>query len=385
MDRKLRDELQEPFSREEVARWWSRVDARLPDPTRPTTLRHLAPAFALGVLVALGLGGASLLQSTPSPKVLPVASVVAGPLSLDGERVPLAEIPRASGQVLARLSDHSELRSEGPAELRVLENSGSYFELKQLRGRVHYEVTPGGPRRWTIDCALATIEVVGTAFWVEAEARKVRVQVEHGVVLVKGEQVPERVQRLVAGDSIEISSEPPPAASSSASIPPVSPAKNAAPSAPPAALPWRELAQKGSFKEAYEQLGSGGIADASSHASTDELFSLADVARYSGHPRDAVAPLARIAQRGGPQGALAAFTLGRVRMDQLGETAAAAQDFERAMALGLAGGLREDAAVRRIEALGKSGQRAQAAELARALIASNPSLKGRLTPWLPTE
>jgi transmembrane sensor len=145
---------------------------------------------------------------------------------------------------------------------------------------------------------------------------------------------------------------------------------------------WRELARKGAFRDAYEQLGSGGIDAASREASVEELFALADVARYSGHPREALAPLGRVAQRGGPQGALAAFTLGRIRMDQLGEHAAAAQDFERALALGLGGGLQEDAAVRRVEALGKAGDRSRAAALARELVDRTPSLQGRLAPWL---
>jgi transmembrane sensor len=204
-------------------------------------------------------------------------------------------------------------------------------------------------------------------------------------VLVKGERVPERVQRLAAGESIEISAEEPTAPASSAAMPPGTLARAPSAASAAAAAPprWRELARQGAFREAYAQLGPGGVPGAAAQASADELFALADVARHSGHPQEAVAPLEKIAQRGGPQGALAAFTLGRIRMDQLGDPGGASREFERALALGLGGGLRDDAAVRRIEALGRSGQRAQAAEAARALVERQPSLKGRVAAWLP--
>jgi transmembrane sensor len=411
MDRRLRDELQEPFSQEDIHRGWSSLEARLPARGSDHTSWRPFLAFAFAGAAATA---AVLFWLQPRPTPPPVASLVAseaGPLRRDGEATPLADFPGGTAGLRVQLSDRSEVRTEGPAALRLLENSGTRFGVKQLRGRVHYEVTPGGPRRWSIDCALATVEVIGTAFWVEADEKRVRVQVERGVVLVKGERVPERVQRLGGGEVIEIRADEPPPPGSAAPTASNAPAAGATPhdSASPTGRPangaatnsaatnggaadqgtagpttaWRELARRGAFKDAYAQLGPGGVSGAASQASTDELFALADVARYSGHPREALAPLEQIAGRGGAQGALAAFTLGRVRMDQLGDAGGAARDFERALALGLGGGLREDAEVRRIEALGRAGQRAQATEAAQALVARQPSLKARVAAWLP--
>jgi transmembrane sensor len=386
MDPKLREHLQKPFAPEEVDRWWGTIEGRLPPGRAPSVALRPALVLALAGAAALALA-VTTWRSAPASSPLPVTTVAptAGPLHLEGEAAPLAEFATNPGEFHARFSDHSEIRAAGPASLRLLENSGTRFEVKQLRGRVHYEVTPGGPRRWSVDCSLATIEVVGTAFWVEAEERRVKVRVEHGVVLVKGERVPERVQRLAAGESIEISAEQPPAPASAAPSASAAPARSPTAASAASAEPprWRELARQGAFREAYAQLGPGGVSGAAAQASTDELFALADVARHSGHPREAVAPLEKIAGRGGAQGALAAFTLGRIRLDQLGDPGGAVQEFDRALALGLGGGLRDDAAVRRVEALGRSGQRAQAAEAARTLAERQPSLKGRVAAWLP--
>jgi transmembrane sensor len=90
----------------------------------------------------------------------------------------------------------------------------------------------------------------------------------------------------------------------------------------------------------------------------DDLLALADVARLSGHPADAVIPLTRVVTEhaGDPRASLAAFTLGRLELDSLRHPALAAAAFERAMALGLPQSLQEDALARLVEA------RAQAAD-----------------------
>jgi transmembrane sensor len=407
-------DLQPPFARDEVARWWGSIEDRLEaGPARARAPRRapaLAVAFAAVAAAALAVAGPWRgVRSLISPGVPQVSvALPAGPLTLEGQASPLSELP-ADRALAAVLSDRSQIASSGPVELRILENSDTRFEVKQAHGRVRYEITPGGPHRWTIDCALASVEIVGTALTIESDPRRLRVRVEHGVVLVRGERVPDRVQRVAAGEELvvtaaEDSAAPPPAASSTAAPALSAPlALSSAPSSPlreppeahrpqapgssgPAAAsprPWRELASTGAFKEAYSELGAGGVARAAAEASVEELFALADVSRYSGHPQEAVAPLQTIVQRGGGQAALAAFTLGRMRMDQLGDPSAAVVDLERALSLGLAGGLRDDAQVRRVDALARSGQTGRASEEARLLVERSPSMKGRLEKWLP--
>ena len=163
---------------------------------------------------------------------------------------------------------------------------------------------PGGPRRWQIECGLATVEVVGTSSAARGP-HGLRVGVERGVVLVRGERVVNHVRRLTAGESMEILDETAgPAAGTSA------PGEGAAATCagrggstgagrkrrrPRAAGPtWRELARSGRHREAFATLGAQGIRREVKRLGIADLFALADVARLSGHPAEAVAPLQRI-------------------------------------------------------------------------------------------
>jgi transmembrane sensor len=80
----------------------------------------------------------------------------------------------------------------------------------------------------------------------------------------------------------------------------------------------------------------------------------ADRARREGRFGDAVAPLEEVAARGGPRGALASYTLGRLYMDELQQPARAAEALALALALGLPANLEEPARHRRVQALRRS-------------------------------
>jgi hypothetical protein len=146
----------------------------------------------------------------------------------------------------------------------------------------------------------------------------------------------------------------------------------AAPFAPSSASPlaqtgsptssWKDWAQRGQNAKAYAELGPGGIERAAQAAAVGDLLVLADVARLSGHPREAVNPLERVVQKhaGDSRAPLAAFMLGRVQLDSLGAPAAGARAFERAIALGLPGGLAEDAYAGVVESRARAGERSGA-------------------------
>jgi transmembrane sensor len=230
-------------------------------------------------------------------------------------------------------------------------------------GRALFDVQHGGPRRWSIEAGLATVEVTGTRFTVQRSTTSVVVEVERGVVLVRGERVTDRVQRLGAGERLQIDQEQRPAEIPPAAAPEAAPAPASSRSNRGAGeTSWRELARTGQFVEAYETLGTGGVAARSKAADVEQLLALADVARFSGHPADAIEPLRRVvAERpGDAQAAIAAMTLGRVHLDSLGDAGSAARDFRDAIALGLPRALLEDAHLRLIEALAKSGDRGAA-------------------------
>jgi transmembrane sensor len=111
-----------------------------------------------------------------------------------------------------------------------------------------------------------------------------------------------------------------------------------------------------------------------------DLLVLADVARLSGHPADAVAPLERILNdfSADPQAPLAAFAVGRLELDALGRPVRAAAALNRALALGLPQSLREDVRARLVEAYLRMGNRAAARAAADAYEREFPA--GRYTP-----
>lgn len=282
-------------------------------------------------------------------------------------------------------SDGSQIELDPGARIEPLENGPTVFSALLASGRATFDVRPGGPRRWTVECGIATVEVVGTRFTVERSPGRARVSVQRGVVLVRGERVRDRVQRLEADQALDVedltagapalalpdpTNIPIPRPSSQGVLPPPPPRGSAvvAAAAPPS---WRKLAQTGDTADAYAELGPAGIASASRAASVDDLLALADVARLSGHPADAVTPLAHVVSdhAGDPRASLAAFTLGRLQLDSLRQPALAAAAFERAVALGLPQSLQEDAFARLVEARAKagdaSGARSAAEEYAR--------------------
>ncbi len=132
--------------------------------------------------------------------------------------------------------------------------------------------------------------------------------------------------------------------------------------APSPSETWRRFAAEGKNEQAYAVLGRVGIASESESAPVADLFALADVARLSGHPADAVDPLQRIVadHSSDSRAPLAALTLGRVRLRSLGMPAAAAESFAKAIALGVPVQLVEETQALLVESLSKMGDRERA-------------------------
>jgi transmembrane sensor len=370
----VRDHLDEPLDERAVHRIWRRIDER----RRPRSLQDrpwaMALAGALAALVVAWLGGLG-----ESAREAPLTWAGGAPIeSIEGA---------ADGQPPRRveLSDGSSLELGPGALLRALETSNRAFVAMLESGRVEIEVEPHGPRRWVIECGEATVEVVGTRFAIDRNGDAVTVEVFEGVVLVRSARIAERARRLEAGESISIGGLDAARASPGTEGEAAQGDEQAAPSDPsdgehdsaraPPASDWRALAQAGAYDEAYRALGQGGIAAETAASSVDDLLALADVARLSGHPLEAVRPLEQIVSDhpGDGRAALAAFTLGRMQLDNLGRPSAAASSFARALALGLPGGLADDASARRVEALARAGDREGARRAAEAYRAQFPN------------
>jgi transmembrane sensor len=374
----LKEYLDDPVDEAALHRIAQRIEAPLPsrNPRRVVS-------FVFAGVATVGIAAAALsfahIHRNPGPLVL-----------ADGREFTSVDANKTSHEI--RLSDGSSIRLWPGAHVAPLESSGRSFSAIVTDGRADFEVQPGGPRHWTVECGLATVEVVGTAFTCDRAPHHLRVEVRHGVVLVRGDRVPDRAQRLSAGESLEITepvstSAVPASAAATASL---EQERTGLPSHAPdasteggvnakpqlaAARPWRELARHGRNDEAYATLGADGIRNESKKLGVNDLLALADVARLSGHPAEAVVPLQRVLTEfsGDAQAPLAAFALGRLELDSLGHARAAVTAFRRALSLGVPRGLREDVLARLVEAYAKSGDTLGAERAADAYLEEFPS------------
>jgi len=366
----LKERLRMPDDEQALARIWTKVDGA-PRRGPGRLLRVDAPA----------LSGLTLAAAAAVAVWIGISRPDAGPLRLaDGQPVAAVQAP-ASGTVLG-MSDGSSVSLSGGSRFEPLLSTGTSFVAILQSGRADFEVHPGGPRRWQIECGLATVEVVGTGFTCDRAPGRLRVAVQHGVVLVRGERVRDRVQRLAAGQSLEVTDgTSAPAPQPLVLPPPPEPAAPAAEQPAPAAPPefvihagWRELARSGRQRDAFAALGERGLVREARQAGVADLLLLADVARLSGHPRQAIAPLDRIlaVYSRDAQAPLAAFTLGRLELDTLDAPARGARALERALALGLPQTLREDARARLVDAYTRAGETAAARAAAQTYLHEFP-------------
>jgi transmembrane sensor len=322
----------------------------------------------LALLVAVGTG-ALLWRSPPSD-------------------APLADVTVAAVSPETRWS-------RGPAEPGLesvaLEQGGAWFNVESKPSRV-FRVSAG-----PVD-----VDVLGTRFLVERKDKQVHVAVDHGRVRVRW---PQGSRELTAGQSAWFppAPEPPPPPQPTAPAP--APVPVLEPRPPPAAPPvpvqpsgrhpvrpqqplpeppktqpqppeppksWQQLAQEGDFDGAWEALerDRGALRD-----DPAELLLVADVARLSRHAEMALPPLSQVVERhpDDPRAPLAAFTLGRVLLEELGRPREAAAAFAQARALSPTAPLAEDALAREVEAHSRAGDTARARTLAEDFMRLYPA------------
>jgi transmembrane sensor len=296
-----------------------------------------------------------------------------GALHVVAQRGALSTVLRPSPSPIA-LDDGSQLVLSATTNLEVLANDGARFVTLLRRGRCHFSVKPGGPRRWTIETDLATVEVVGTEFTVDRGERGLEVSVDHGIVLVRGERVPGRVTRLRAHERLVVPVVEPRAATPAAapSIPPAP--DSVASRARELTLSRRDVAatppQPMRVRAPLEAVSaSGAETDAA-----DARLAEADAARAAGRNDEAAGLFAEVMRESAndSRGALAAFSLAKLQLDELGRPAEAAETFAWVVRRGSPRALVEDAQARRVEALARAGRRSEAAAEARVYEARWP-------------
>jgi transmembrane sensor len=367
----LREILHAGIDEVATERIWRRI-ARSPCPEAPP--RSASRSYGKLVSGAVLLLGALLAwfcldRPAASPGTAGALSLAAG----GGIEVQLAAREQAQ---TVRFSDGSTVLLRPQSSLEVLENDGKAFVTLLTSGAARFDVQPAGPRRWTIECGLASVEVVGTRFSIRREPAGVHVDVEHGIVLVRSDLIVDHVRRLTAGESLDVLRSGAMApARDAASTRPLSP-QPARPTGapPPASAGWQDLAGRGNFTEAYGLLGPSGVHRIAEVGAVRELLIVADVARLSGHPDEAVPALRRILEDypDDPRASLAAFTLGRIQLDALADAADAAESFARALVLHVPPGLEEDTRARLVEARARAGDMAGARRAAEEYRARFP-------------
>lgn len=315
--------------REEIDSALQLVEARWSE-SRATTTRHglerrrrrrrVTRVVAASLVVLAGVGG--LWWARPSRSAEPELAVVPVPVPL----APLAFAVESVGESQAQLTDGSLTRGKvlvrGNGVLRAGE-----IEVSVRSGRV-------------------LVERVGQSAFVHVEEGEAVVRWSgREVTLASGEERAFSFENDPEPAPAEVSETPPP------------------PRRPPAPARWRQLAERGEFNAAYDALRA---TKAPPRDEPEELLLAADVARLSRHPQEALAPLRRLLERypRDPRTPLAAFTLGRTLLDELGQPAESARAFARARALAPHGPLVDDALAREVEAQARAGEPEKARQLA---------------------
>jgi transmembrane sensor len=405
--RSLGRHVQPPLTDARIDRQWRGV-LELTQKGQPVSLLRLSFAFVAVVVVA----ASAVLFFAPRSPVAEQGTVV--------------ETSAANPQPL-RLSDGSQIELARLSRLQVAVATPEQVRVVLARGALTADVVKSDTRVFSVTAGGYDVIVHGTKFQVALVGSPnpaLTVLVERGRVEVRrtgatsagrflnaGEgwaepavqgpapapAAPATTTEVVApnaeGTAAPAPVEAPPAKSGPSSA--GSPPKGDAPSsgAPPAASgapasDFTALIKARRYREAFDSLGEGGFPREVAAADARRLLELADVARLSGHPRDAAQALdrLRLSFRTDPRAGLAALELGRLRMDAFGDKRGALSAFDDAVTLSKAGAVREDAEARRVQVLEALGDLARCRSLRDAYLTRFPngvhasSMRARCAP-----
>jgi TolA-binding protein len=336
--------VQPDVSELRINRLWSGVSERL-ERRQPRALRWLVLCGALcGVAGGVWLLSSSELFQGSSARTAQVD----------------AKLQTAAEPLAVTLLDGSTVSLASRSELTVQRNQPTAVSLALTRGRADFDVAPQPARSFKVVAGDVEVRVVGTQFSVratpEADGLRVEVSVLRGMVEVQSARRPGIVARVAAGQSWmqAASALPVKETATAAPAPPVGAGSQPEPSAAGVAAPLPSATVAPAARELFEKAGTSRRAgDAQGAARAyEELLRL--------HPGDARA-------------SLAAFELGRLRMDRLGDSAGAIAALERAVALNVGPTFREDALARLVSVYASQGNFAACGRARARYLASYPT------------
>lgn len=326
--------LTAPVSEARVDRAWEAVHARLAErPRRRARLRALGAAGALA-------SAALVLTVVTSDWKRPVVSAV------DTDALDSMTLPEGS-----------RIASSRGARFALESATRERVAIALESGAINLDVAHVKDRAFTVTAGAHRVSVIGTRFSVAFASGRLDVKVERGRVRIDG---PRTTHELAAGESW-----------SGAAL------DGAQPIESPAA-PASEGDHGASEKLVLPPSPSAGVPTdpaTGQGQGARELFARGLEARRLGRERAAAAAFdgVRTKFRSDSRAGLAAYELGRIRLDSLGDASGAAEAFADAIGLAPHGHFREDAEARRVDALDTVGDRAKCDEAREAYLNRYPS------------
>lgn len=269
------------------------------------------------------------------------------------EATPGAVLAAEAQAVNATLGDGTRLDLDVHTTLASLPPEPNRVDLELRGGRASFDVAHNPQRQFRVHAGAVTVVVLGTRFSVTRNAGVVQVNVERGKVAVERDG---EVTHLTPGQSWQ----------GKETQGPVVGAEQAAPPTAPAESPVDEVGEADGSATGQRSTvltkpnGAGAAASETEPGSSPakELFDASREARRVGNSRQAAQLLQQLVSQypKDPRAGLAAFELGRIRADVLGDTGGAIQAFEQALRLSPNGGFRQDALARLAQAYDRVGR-----------------------------
>jgi len=335
--------------------WSAEQTERLPQRLLAVRRRRAIARGVAAVSAALSVAAGVWLWSPQTP-------------SFSGNAPALASAGTPAGERDFALPDgsHVNLLNVG-SRVEVLEQTAALVRSRLAAGSARFDVRHDPSRIFEVESGDVKVRVLGTAFSMVREGELTRVSVERGAVRVQwtgGEAF------LSAGQA---GLYPPPRSVADESRASAEPLSDLAGNVAEEASSWRKLAKRGNYNDAYKALAP--TVSKSVRDEPSDLMLAADVARLSRHPGEATRFLSRVSD-GFPRdkrAPLAAFTLGRVLLEDLGQPGRAADAFRRAQQLAPKGPLASDALAREVDAAQRAGQADRARQLAARYVELYPA------------
>ena len=335
--------------------WSAEQTERLPQRLLAARRRRAITRGVAAVSAALAVAAGVWLWSPKTPELSGSAPVLASAAAPVNERD--FALPDGS---------HVNLLDVG-SRVEVLEQTVALVRSRLAAGSARFDVHHDPSRIFEVESGDVKVRVLGTAFSMVREGELTRVAVERGAVRVQwtgGEAF------LSAGQA---GLYPPPRSAADESRASAEPLSDLAGNVAEEASSWRKLAKRGNYNDAYKALAP--TVSKSVRDEPSDLMLAADVARLSRHPGEATRFLSRVSD-GFPRdkrAPLAAFTLGRVLLEDLGQPGRAADAFRRAQQLAPKGPLASDALAREVDAAQRAGQADRARQLAARYVELYPA------------